>query len=239
MISPNNWDMFASIKSSYREGNGRFSCFEFIKTERILISSWKIISWVENVVFNCKALISHSAPSGNSSPSGLQSVRDEVFINIFDEVVHETSVVSKATASLSPFQSCFASWLNTLCSLEWTRQREISPHPGGEVLAGLCQDSIQHHFFSVQGKIQSVCCVFISSLSSSSNHWVSHFILLRRLMEHSRWIYRQCYWGTVKRGTMVLTVVMTLSGQRLREHLSHYSSLLNPCWRLQNPLEER
>lgn len=36
-----------------------------------------------------------SAPNGNYSTASLQSVKDEVFINIFDEVVYETGVVSK------------------------------------------------------------------------------------------------------------------------------------------------
>lgn len=36
----------------------------------------------------------HSAPNGDYSTANLQSVKDEVFINIFDEMVYETGVVS-------------------------------------------------------------------------------------------------------------------------------------------------
>lgn len=55
-----------------------------------------------------------SAPNGNYSASSLQSVRDEVFINIFDEMVYETGAVSRAVelglSRLSvAFSSLFAS----------------------------------------------------------------------------------------------------------------------------------
>ncbi len=36
-----------------------------------------------------------SAPNGDYSTASLQSVKDEVFINIFDEVVYESGSVSK------------------------------------------------------------------------------------------------------------------------------------------------
>lgn len=39
-----------------------------------------------------------SAPNGNYGASSLQSVRDEVFINIFDEMLYETGAVSRAAA---------------------------------------------------------------------------------------------------------------------------------------------
>ena len=42
-----------------------------------------------------------SAPNGNYSAPSLQSVRDEVFINVFDEMVYESGVVSKTAAPSS------------------------------------------------------------------------------------------------------------------------------------------
>ena len=41
----------------------------------------------------------HSAPNGDYSTSSLQAVRDEVFINIFDEVLHEVVEVGYAWAN--------------------------------------------------------------------------------------------------------------------------------------------
>lgn len=43
-----------------------------------------------------------SAPNGDYSTASLQSVKDEVFINIFDEVVYETGVVSTTLCLTSP-----------------------------------------------------------------------------------------------------------------------------------------
>lgn len=39
----------------------------------------------------------HSAPNGDYSTASLQSVKDEVFINIFDEVHYELGGVSRAS----------------------------------------------------------------------------------------------------------------------------------------------
>lgn len=44
-----------------------------------------------------------SAPNGNYSASSLQSVRDEVFINVFDEMVYESGAVGEAADSSSAF----------------------------------------------------------------------------------------------------------------------------------------
>lgn len=44
-----------------------------------------------------------SAPNGNYSATSLQSVRDELFINIFDEMVYESGAVGKAAKSSSAF----------------------------------------------------------------------------------------------------------------------------------------
>ncbi|XP_042564766.1 coiled-coil and C2 domain-containing protein 2A isoform X2 [Clupea harengus] len=44
-----------------------------------------------NPCWNEELLLSFSAPNGDYSTSSLQSVKDEVFINIFDEVIHETT----------------------------------------------------------------------------------------------------------------------------------------------------
>lgn len=53
----------------------------------------------------------YSAPNGDYSTASLQSVKDEVFINIFDEVVHETVMVRKhcslcLTSHIPPLFSC-------------------------------------------------------------------------------------------------------------------------------------
>ncbi|KAL2089530.1 hypothetical protein ACEWY4_014218 [Coilia grayii] len=44
-----------------------------------------------NPCWNEELLLSFSAPNGDYSTSSLQSVKDEVFINIFDEVIHDIS----------------------------------------------------------------------------------------------------------------------------------------------------
>ncbi|XP_054458283.1 coiled-coil and C2 domain-containing protein 2A [Anoplopoma fimbria] len=48
-----------------------------------------------NPCWNEELQLPFSAPNGDYSPSILQSVKDEVFINIFDEVVYETGVNDK------------------------------------------------------------------------------------------------------------------------------------------------
>lgn len=50
----------------------------------------------------CKTVVLCSAPNGDYSAASLQSVKDEVFINIFDEVVYETGVVSKRRSMSLP-----------------------------------------------------------------------------------------------------------------------------------------
>lgn len=45
-----------------------------------------------------------SAPNGDYSAAALQSVRDEVFISLFDEVLYETGVVSGAASFNPPFR---------------------------------------------------------------------------------------------------------------------------------------
>lgn len=44
-----------------------------------------------------------SAPNGNYSATSLQSVRDELFINVFDEMVYESGAVGGAAESGSAF----------------------------------------------------------------------------------------------------------------------------------------
>ncbi|XP_068174546.1 coiled-coil and C2 domain-containing protein 2A isoform X2 [Antennarius striatus] len=48
-----------------------------------------------NPMWNEELHLPFSAPNGDYSTASLQSVRDEVFINLFDEVVHETGVNDK------------------------------------------------------------------------------------------------------------------------------------------------
>uniref|UniRef100_A0A3Q4GB70 Coiled-coil and C2 domain containing 2A n=1 Tax=Neolamprologus brichardi TaxID=32507 RepID=A0A3Q4GB70_NEOBR len=49
-----------------------------------------------NPCWNEELQLPFSAPNGDYSTASLQSVKDEVFINIFDEVVHETVMVRKS-----------------------------------------------------------------------------------------------------------------------------------------------
>uniref|UniRef100_A0A3Q3JIS1 C2 domain-containing protein n=1 Tax=Monopterus albus TaxID=43700 RepID=A0A3Q3JIS1_MONAL len=49
-----------------------------------------------NPCWNEELQLPFSAPNGDYSTASLQSVKDEVFINIFDEVVYETGVVRKS-----------------------------------------------------------------------------------------------------------------------------------------------
>lgn len=51
---------------------------------------------------NVSAVLLLSAPNGDYSAAALQSVRDEVFISLFDEVLYETGAVSGAV----PFIFC-------------------------------------------------------------------------------------------------------------------------------------
>lgn len=109
------------------------------------------------------SVVLHSARNGDYSAATLQSVRDEVFISLFDEVLYETGGVSGASFLFSPFKRrservgllCFTV-THTLCSSEWQRQREVGADTGGEALAGFCQDSLQHHLFSDQGEPRRV-----------------------------------------------------------------------------------
>nr|XP_046248250.1 coiled-coil and C2 domain-containing protein 2A isoform X2 [Scatophagus argus] len=48
-----------------------------------------------NPCWNEELQLPFSAPNGDYSAASLQSVKDEVFINIFDEVVHETGAIDK------------------------------------------------------------------------------------------------------------------------------------------------
>lgn len=94
-------------------------------------------------------LLFHSAPNGDYSTASLQSIKDEVFINLFDEVVYETGVVSKTSFSLTSLTwltsgyvwDCIIFSLLPNITPEWQRPREINTHPSGEALVGLCQDS--------------------------------------------------------------------------------------------------
>lgn len=98
-----------------------------------------------------------SAPNGDYSAAALQSVRDEVFISLFDEVLYETGVVSGA----APFILCSndAALRHDkrlappfLHPTERQRQGQVGADLGGEALAGLGQDSLQHHLLSEQGE---------------------------------------------------------------------------------------
>lgn len=53
-----------------------------------------LLCWVTDRL-KYKTAVLCSAPNGDYSAASLQSVKDEVFINIFDEVVYETGVVSE------------------------------------------------------------------------------------------------------------------------------------------------
>lgn len=128
-----------------------------LKTYNSFHTSWLLRkSWNLSVVLR-------SARNGDYSAATLQSVRDEVFISLFDEVLYETGGVSGASFLFSPFKLWSESVgllclivTNTSCSSEWQRQREIGADPGGEALAGFCQDSLQHHLFSDQGEPRRV-----------------------------------------------------------------------------------
>lgn len=121
--------------------------------------------------FKALLLLLCSAPNGDYSTASLQSIKDEVFINIFDEVVYETVVVSKTLTLLT-----LLIWAYDACSFdciifyllhnimaEWQRQREVNTHTSWEALVGLCQDSFQHSLFSIQG--ESPLCALINRLN--------------------------------------------------------------------------
>lgn len=60
-----------------------------------------LLCWVTDQL-KCRPVVLCSAPNGDYSAASLQSVKDEVFINIFDEVVYETGVVSKRHSDSLP-----------------------------------------------------------------------------------------------------------------------------------------
>uniref|UniRef100_A0AAY4CGC1 C2 domain-containing protein n=1 Tax=Denticeps clupeoides TaxID=299321 RepID=A0AAY4CGC1_9TELE len=65
-----------------------------------------------NPCWNEELLLSFTAPNGDYSTSSLQSVKDEVFINVFDEVVHD---VSKGERDWNGFHACVEKhWLGSV-----------------------------------------------------------------------------------------------------------------------------
>lgn len=99
-------------------------------------------------------------------------------------MVYETGVVSKAQHwFLSIGSSAFVpqhSFLSMgpaccLCSSEWQREGEVSADPGGEALAGLRQDSFQHHLFSVQGESPTLMSSDLHQLGSGITWWLGAF----------------------------------------------------------------